>query len=75
MRGLYEVSKIIGFVFKVLTVYFFHFFHLKRLMQQCFKQLLGGLLVGDDVFFMVPVLANCSNSSQSFIKPFFQYMN
>gem|GEM_PF-1776136 len=44
-------------------------------MQQCFKQLLGGLLVGDDVFFMVPVLANCSNSSQSFIKPFFQYMN
>jgi len=26
--------------------------HLKRLMQQCFdEQLLGGLLVGDDMFF------------------------
>jgi hypothetical protein len=30
---------------------FFYFPHLKRLMQQSFEQLLGGLLVGDDVFF------------------------
>ncbi|NLJ08214.1 MAG: hypothetical protein GX437_11130 [Sphingobacteriales bacterium] len=30
----------------ILTVYYFNFLHLKRLMQQGFEQLLGGLLVG-----------------------------
>jgi len=36
-----------------LTYRIWGFLHLKRPVQQGFKQLLGGVLVGDDVFFQL----------------------